>query len=339
MADAALEPRFRRLFGPEPQGDVDDELSFHVEMRMRELIEHGESPERARELALRRFGDYDSSAPGMRGDRRTTGAAIWHEWNYLTELRQDVGYALAHAAPHARRSRPSPLATLALGIGANSAIFSVVHGVLLESLPFRDAERLYHVHDGLSRRDAVLSLSAPDFMSVREENRVFDQVEAFSTRRLHPARRRRAARDPRHERERRTVRAARASGRARPGVPARGEPARTRQRRRARPRILAARVRRRSERAGPQHHRRRRALHDRRRARAGRAAARRGGHYRAPRVRPDVQRDDGARAAVASSSTSIGRAKPGVDAAQDHGRSEADWHAAADRVSANERRR
>jgi putative ABC transport system permease protein len=97
---------------------------------------------------------------------------------YLTELRQDAGYAL-------RMLRRAPgftivaLTTLALGIGANSAIFSVVQGVLLAPLPFRDAERLYRVTT-LYPDGSPYSLSAPDFMSVREQTRTFDQVEAFS---------------------------------------------------------------------------------------------------------------------------------------------------------------
>ena len=74
MRDAALVP-LQRLFGPEPKADVDAELSFHVEMRVRELIDQGVPPERARTLALQRFGDYDSSAPSVRGDQQTTGAA------------------------------------------------------------------------------------------------------------------------------------------------------------------------------------------------------------------------------------------------------------------------
>ena len=74
------------------------------------------------------------------------------------------------------------LLTLALGIGANSAIFSVVHGVLLESLPFRDAERLYQVRMLYPDGTVYSSLSAPDFMNVREETRVFEQVEAFDVR-------------------------------------------------------------------------------------------------------------------------------------------------------------
>jgi predicted permease len=70
---------------------------------------------------------------------------------------------------------------LALGIGANSAIFSVVHGVLLESLPFRDAERLYHVNMLYPDGTVYAASSAPDFMSLRESNRVFEQVEGLST--------------------------------------------------------------------------------------------------------------------------------------------------------------
>ena len=71
------------------------------------------------------------------------------------------------------------LTTLALGIGANSAIFSVVQGVLLAPLPFRDAGRLYRVTT-LYPDGTPYSLSAPDFMSVREQTRAFEQVEAYA---------------------------------------------------------------------------------------------------------------------------------------------------------------
>ena len=169
--------RFRRLFGPEPEADVEAELSFHVEMRTRELVEQGIPPERARALALRRFGDYASSrgecvAISERRERHMARV------EYLAELRQDVVYAL-------RMLRRAPgftavaLTTLALGIGANSAIFSVVQGVLLAPLPFREADRLYRVNT-LYPDGTAYSLSAPDFMSVREQTRTFDQVEAFS---------------------------------------------------------------------------------------------------------------------------------------------------------------
>ena len=97
---------------------------------------------------------------------------------YLTELRQDVGYAL-------RMLRRAPgftlvaLITLALGIGANTAIFSVVQGVLLAPLPYRDAARLYRITT-LYPDGTPYSLSPPDFMSVREQTRTLEQAEALS---------------------------------------------------------------------------------------------------------------------------------------------------------------
>ncbi|HEX7089993.1 MAG TPA: ABC transporter permease [Longimicrobiales bacterium] len=170
--------RFRRLFGPDPHADVEEELSFHLEMRTRELVERGETPERARELALRRFGDYEGSwAECVEIDERRRRRMVRAE--QLTELRQDVRYAL-------RVLRRSPgftavaVATLALGIGANSAIFSVVSGVLLKSLPFRDAERLYEVRMLYPDGTEYTGLSAPDFMSLREESRTFERVEAYA---------------------------------------------------------------------------------------------------------------------------------------------------------------
>ena len=135
--------RFRRLFGLEPTADVDAELAFHVEMRVRELVEQGETPERARQLALQRFGDYAGARQECVAINERRKRHM-ERTEFITELRQDIGYAF-------RMMRRTPaftaaaLLTLALGIGANSAIFSVVNGVLLESLPFRDAERLHHL--------------------------------------------------------------------------------------------------------------------------------------------------------------------------------------------------
>jgi putative ABC transport system permease protein len=169
--------RFRRLFGPEPHADVEHELSFHLEMRIGELVGEGLSSDEARQVALRRFGDYDASRNACveidtRLRRRMTAQ------DYLRELKQDAGYAL-------RMLRRTPgftvvaLLTLGLGIGANSAIFSVVHGVVLQALPYRDGDRLYRVRT-LYPDGTPYSLSAPDFMSVRRDSRAFEQVEGYS---------------------------------------------------------------------------------------------------------------------------------------------------------------
>jgi predicted permease len=168
--------RFRKMFGLEPAADVEAELAFHVEMRVRELIEQGESPERARQRAMARFGDYDRAraacvAINERRKRRMDLSQL------LTELRQDIGYAIRMMG-RTPAFTTAALLTLALGIGANSAIFSVVNGVLLESLPFRDAERLHQLQMLYPDGTKYASLSAPDFMSVKVAQRVFDQVEA-----------------------------------------------------------------------------------------------------------------------------------------------------------------
>jgi predicted permease len=170
--------RFRRLFGPEPPDDVDDELSFHLEMRVRELIERGETPDRARWLTMRRFGDYDSSrseclAIDERRRRRMTRT------DYPTELRQDVGYAL-------RMLRRTPgftvvaIITLALGIGANSAIFTVVQGVLLKPLPYGNPEQLVMVWSHNTKEGKPENpISPANYIDLREEGRPFVSIEGY----------------------------------------------------------------------------------------------------------------------------------------------------------------
>ncbi|HWI18379.1 MAG TPA: ABC transporter permease [Vicinamibacterales bacterium] len=172
--------RFRKLFGLEPKGDVDAELAFHVEMRVRELVEQGETPARARQLALKRFGDYDRTRQDcvVINQRRRQHM---DRAEFLSELRQDVAYAFRMML-RAPAFTAAALITLALGIGANSAIFSVVNGVLLESLPYRDAGRLHLLHMLYPDGTQYDALSAPDFMSVRADARVFEQLEAIDQR-------------------------------------------------------------------------------------------------------------------------------------------------------------
>jgi predicted permease len=170
--------RFRRIFGPEPAADVDAELAFHLEMRELELVERGETPARARELALARFGDPDKprAACVAIGERQRRMLARRH---YMSELRHDILLAF-------RMLRRAPgfaavaVLTLALGIGATTAIFSVVNGVILRAVPYPDAGRLHAVQMRYPDGTEYTGLSAPDFMSVRENSRVFEQVEAYS---------------------------------------------------------------------------------------------------------------------------------------------------------------
>lgn len=169
--------RFRQLLGPDPQGDVDDELAFHLDMRADELVARGESPPRAAELSRERFGEFDETRKAcVQISRRRRQKMTRSEW--VRQFVQDVAYAM-------RTIRRTPgfaavaVVTLALGIGATSAVFSVVHAVLLESLPYRAPDRLYRVRtvypDG-----TPYPVSAPDFMSLKAQTQSFEQVEAYA---------------------------------------------------------------------------------------------------------------------------------------------------------------
>jgi predicted permease len=154
-------------------------LGFYFDMRARELAEQGMSETEARREAVREFGDVEytkryclaEDAMGSREERRT---------DVLAELRQDVTHSW-------RTFRRSPgfavvaLVTLALGIGANTAIFSVVNGLLLRDLPFGEPDRLVrlwgaHKDSGVDRSQ----LSAGDFIDLRTRQRSFTTLGAFA---------------------------------------------------------------------------------------------------------------------------------------------------------------
>ena len=158
--------------------DVDDELQFHLETVAAELRARGWSETDARLEAIRRFGDLDFTRHYCRAEdiRRERGK---RRMTFLDDLTQDLRYGL-------RALRRSPgfaataLLTLALGIGANTAIFSVVRGVLLEPLPFREPERLVrlwnaHPANGVDQAP----LSEPDFLDWRAQSQLTESMGGY----------------------------------------------------------------------------------------------------------------------------------------------------------------
>ncbi|HUF47251.1 MAG TPA: ABC transporter permease [Vicinamibacterales bacterium] len=152
--------------------DISRELDFHVRMEIDQRVRAGLSPEEARRSTLRDFG----SLPAVREDVRDARGMTW--WD---GLRQDIRFGL-------RTLRRSPGYTtaavliLALGIGANTAMFSVVNGVLLEPLPYREGDDLVLVQQSVPAFNlATLGVSIPELYEYRERlASVRDLVEYHS---------------------------------------------------------------------------------------------------------------------------------------------------------------
>jgi putative ABC transport system permease protein len=140
-----LPPGVRRAFRlpwgrPEMHRELDEELDFHVQMRIDELRARGMDVEAAQMEALRRLGNQrELKAYCMRLDERR--ALVDRVVGWFRDWLQDVGLALRQWRSH-RSFTAIAVLTLALGIGANTSIFSVVHRLILAPLPYPDGNRL-----------------------------------------------------------------------------------------------------------------------------------------------------------------------------------------------------
>jgi predicted permease len=162
-----------RLFRKQKsEQQLDAELRFHLERQIRDYEASGLSPEEARRKANLQFGALESIKQQSRESRRA---------NWFDTFRQDVFFGL-------RMLRKNPgftaiaVLTLALGIGANAAIFSVVQGVLLAPLPYRDPDRLTTVLLNNFKLKSPTYLSYADFMDWRRAARSFEKMSAYSWR-------------------------------------------------------------------------------------------------------------------------------------------------------------
>ena len=159
--------------------DVNRELELHLELRAREFEAQGLSPDESRRAALAAFGDRERIEQEVAAIRASTvRERQYHDW--LGELRQDLVVGL-------RGLRRAPgfalvaLLTLAIGIGANTAIFSVLRSVVLRPLPYANPEQLVQVWtDHRARgRDAPEWLTPTDFLDWRSENRTLAGMAAY----------------------------------------------------------------------------------------------------------------------------------------------------------------
>ncbi len=152
--------------------DLDDELRAHIDLAIQENLALGMSSEKARTAALRSFGGVTQTREEYRLQRGVP---------FLEHLARDLRFAL-------RQLRNSPgftvtaVLTLALGIGANSAMFSVVEGVLLAPLPYDHPDRLVMIWENrkVDSHIDISDISYPDFLDWRRNDPPFEKAAALT---------------------------------------------------------------------------------------------------------------------------------------------------------------
>jgi putative ABC transport system permease protein len=150
--------------------DIDEELRCHLEILIEENRKKGMTPEEARLEAMKSFGNIGRIKDQARDVR---GGGM------IEVLLQDIRYGF-------RIMVKSPgftiiaLLALALGIGANTAIFSVVNGILIRPLPYHDPEKIITIWEP-SRDGHTLGLTDLEFFDIRQHNQVFEEVAAYAT--------------------------------------------------------------------------------------------------------------------------------------------------------------
>jgi putative ABC transport system permease protein len=151
--------------------EIEAELKFHLEMRADENVRRGMDAEQARREAERRFGNMTrikEQGYDVRGGRWVE--TTWQDLRYSMRvlLKKPAFTAIA-------------ILTLALGIGANTAIFSVVNSLLLRPLPFSDPDRLVQIWESnVKRGRGEMPASYPDFADWRDHSATFEQAAAYS---------------------------------------------------------------------------------------------------------------------------------------------------------------
>lgn len=157
-------PRQRR------EDELDEEVEGHLRMAIRERVERGEAPEQARAAALREFGNV--------GLVKEVTREMWG-WAWLRQLAQDLRFGLRMMLRELRFASVAVF-TLALGIGACTAIFSVVDAVLLRPLPYPEAEQLVSLRE-VDAKGRQITFAEPNFLDVRARNHTLAATAEYNT--------------------------------------------------------------------------------------------------------------------------------------------------------------
>jgi len=145
--------------------ELEEEVRSHLEMAARERVERGEAAEEAEHSARREFGNVELV--------KDVAREMWG-WRSLDRLMQDLRFGVRMIAK-SRGFTAVAILTLALGIGVNTALFSVVNGVLLNPLPYPEPDQLVTLHESKPNFDAG-SISFLNFRDWRKDNSTFSMM-------------------------------------------------------------------------------------------------------------------------------------------------------------------
>jgi predicted permease len=150
--------------------ELDEEFQYHLERQIDEGLKAGLAPDEARYAALRAMGAIDNSKEECRDQRRA---------NVVGELLADLRYAL-RASQRSSGFALLAIAIMALGIGANTAVFSVVNGVLLKPLPYRGADRIVTLRTSyLMTGGSQALVSIANFRDWRDQSSSFEAMSSY----------------------------------------------------------------------------------------------------------------------------------------------------------------
>lgn len=163
--------RFRSLFRRNRvEQELTDELRFHFEKQIETNIAHGMPPVEARRAALRDLGGLEQHKEECRDLRRV---------NLIEDLLRDLRFA-GRMLRHSPSFTSVAVLALALGIGANTAIFSVVNAVMLQRMPYENPDRLVMVWEHSPRTSKTNSVNPVNFLEWRARNHSFERIAALA---------------------------------------------------------------------------------------------------------------------------------------------------------------
>ena len=149
--------------------DIDAELRTHIDMAVEEMVRNGMSEPKARRAARLRFGNpVTVRETTMKADTALGMEGLWRDVQFaLRQLRKSSGFAA------------TVIVTLALGIGANTTVFSIVDAVLLRPLPYQQPQRLVELQSSESGLYEGSDVSYPDFFDWRAQNHSFEHLVSY----------------------------------------------------------------------------------------------------------------------------------------------------------------